>query len=67
MDLWQTRSMKPSVSAGKCIFSSMACSNTILEENNITEIDKIEFNFCVYDKDGWSGNDSPNETITLNP
>ena len=56
-----------SVSAGKCAFSSMAWSDTTLEENSITEIEEIEFNFRAYDEDDWSGNDFANETITLNP
>lgn len=56
-----------SVSAGKCAFSSMAWSDTTLEENSITEIEEIEFKFRAYDEDDWSGNDFANETITLNP
>ncbi len=56
-----------SVSAGKCAFSSMAWSDTTLEENSITEIEEIEFNFRAYDEDDWFGNDFANETITLNP
>ena len=56
-----------SVSAGKCAFSSMAWSDTTLEENSITEIEEIEFNFRAYNEDDWSGNDFANETITLNP
>lgn len=56
-----------SVSAGKCAFSSMVWSDTTLEENGITVIEEIEFNFRAYDNDDWSGNDFANETITLNP
>lgn len=56
-----------SVSAGKCAFSSMAWSDTTLEENSITEIEEIEFNFRAYNEDDWSDDDFANETITLNP
>lgn len=56
-----------SVSAGKCAFSSMAWSDTTLEENSITEIEEIEFNFRAYNEDDWFGDDFANETITLNP
>ena len=56
-----------SVSAGKCAFSSMAWSDTTLEENSITDVETIEFKFRAYDEDNWSGDDFANETITLNP
>lgn len=56
-----------SVSAGKCAFSSMAWSDTTFEENNITEVETIEFKFRAYDKDNLLGDDFVNETITLNP
>ncbi len=55
------------VSAGKCAFSSMAWSDSTLEENGITEVETIEFNFRAYDEDNWTGDDFVNETITLNP
>lgn len=56
-----------SVLAGKCAFSSMAWSDGILEENNITEVETIEFKFRAYDEDNWLGDDFANEIITLNP
>lgn len=56
-----------SVAAGKCAFSSMSWSDTSLEENNITNVEEIEFLFRAYDSNNWSGNDFVNETITLNP
>lgn len=56
-----------SVSAGKCAFSSMAWSDTTLEENSITAVETIEFKFRAYDEDSWSSDDFANATITLNP
>lgn len=56
-----------SVSAGKCAFSSMAWSDSTFEENNIAEVETIEFKLRAYDKDNWSDSDFANETITLNP
>lgn len=56
-----------SVSAGKCAFSSMAWSNTTLEENGITDIEEIELTFRAYDGDDWQSEDFANETITLKP
>ena len=55
------------VSAGKCAFSSMTWFEENLEENNISDIEEIEFTFRAYDYDNWSGDDFANETITLNP
>ena len=56
-----------SVSAGKCAFSSMAWSDTTLEENGITEVEEIEVLFRAYDADDFMGEDFANEVITLNP
>ncbi len=56
-----------SVSPCKCAFSSMAWSDGVLEENNITEVETIEFKFRAYDEDNWLGDDFANEIITLNP
>lgn len=55
------------VSANKCKFSSVSWSNSTLEENDITDIEEIEFKFRIYNKNDWSGNNYANETITLNP
>ena len=46
-----------SVSAGKCAFSSMAWSDTTLEENGITEVEEIEVLFRAYDADDFMGED----------
>lgn len=56
-----------SVSADKCAFSSMSWSDTTLEENNITNIEEIEFKFRAYNEDDWTSDDFANENITLNP
>lgn len=56
-----------SVSAGKCAFSPLSWSDSVLEENGITEVEEIEFNFRAYNADDWLGDDFANETITLNP
>lgn len=56
-----------SVSAGKCAFDTMSWLNSSFEENDITEVEEIEFVFRVYDSDNWFGDDFVNQTITLNP
>lgn len=56
-----------SVGAGNCAFSAISWSDTTLEENNITEIQTIEFLLRVYNEDDWTADDFVNETITLNP
>ncbi len=56
-----------SVSAGKCAFSSMSWSDTTFEDNGITNVEEIEFNFSVSDNDDWLADDFVNEIITLIP
>ena len=56
-----------SVSSGKCTFGSMAWSDAVFEENNITEVETIEFKLRAYDEDNWYGDDFANETVILNP
>lgn len=56
-----------SVSAGNCSFASMSWSDTTLEENNITDIEEIEFKIRAYDNDDWMADDLAKETVTLNP
>lgn len=53
--------------AGKCAFSSMSWSDSILEENGITTVEEIAFTLRVYDNDNWLDDDFVNETILLNP
>lgn len=43
-----------SVLPGKCKFSSMSWSDSLLEENGITDIEEIEFIFKAYDKDRYT-------------
>ncbi|MDD6187757.1 MAG: hypothetical protein PUB11_06905 [Oscillospiraceae bacterium] len=54
-----------SVPAGKSAFSSMSWSNSALEENEIEEIETIEFKFRAYDNENWVNGDFANEIITL--
>lgn len=56
-----------SVPAGKSAFSSMSWSNSELEENEIEEIETIEFKFRAYDERNWFDGDFANDTITLIP
>ena len=55
------------VAAGKCSFESITWFNTTLEENNITEVEEIEFNLQVRDANEWLTDDFADEKITLNP
>ena len=55
------------VSADMCTFSSMIWSDIDLEENNITEIEQIEFKLQAYDLEDWDAEYMASETITLNP
>lgn len=56
-----------SVSAGKCAFSSITWFDSTFEENDITEVKTIDFNFTAHDEDNWFSDYFVNETITLNP
>ncbi len=56
-----------SILAGKCAFSNISWFKTSLTENNITEIETIEFVLRAYDEDNLFGDDLVNETVTLNP
>lgn len=55
------------VTPGKCAFSSMSWSDSVLEANSITEIEKIEFMLRVYDNNDWMAEAFVEESITLNP
>lgn len=55
------------VSAGKCAFNAISWFDTTLEENDITQVEEIEFKLRVYDADNWLEDDLANETIVLNP
>lgn len=55
------------VNAGKCAFSSMSWSDTVLEDNDIASVEEIEFNFRAYDVDRLSDDYFANEVIVLKP
>lgn len=55
------------VFAGNCAFTSMSWFEENLEENNITDIEEIEFTFRAFDYDDWNSDDFANESVTLNP
>lgn len=55
------------VAAEKCAFTSMSWSDSTLEKNGITAVEKIDFKFRAYDSDDWLADDFANETITLIP
>ena len=54
------------VSNGKKINDEVKFSNSELEENDITEIENIEFNLHIFKTNDWS-NSFDSETITINP
>lgn len=56
-----------SVTAGKVKFSSISWSDSDLEANDITTVEKIEMNLRIYNSDDWSEDDIFNDTITLTP
>ena len=56
-----------SLSAGKCKFSSMSWSDSTLEENDITQVEEIEFTLRAYDYDNWYADDLCDELVVLNP
>lgn len=56
-----------SVRAGKKDFAGISWSDTTLEENDITDIEEIEFLLKVYDSDNWFADRFVEEIITLNP
>ncbi len=56
-----------SVNPGKCAFTSMSWSDSTLEENDIKEIETIEFKLRVYDENDWSATDIVNDVITISP
>ncbi|MBR5272203.1 MAG: hypothetical protein IKU25_02240 [Clostridia bacterium] len=52
---------------GKCRFSTMSWFDTDFEENEITEVEEIEFTLRAYDNEDWGASDFANVKITLNP
>ncbi len=55
------------VSAGKCKFDTLLWIGDDFEENNITEVETIEFKLRAYDSDDWFAGDLASQTVTLNP
>lgn len=56
-----------SVPADTSAFASMSWYTSTLEENDITEVEEIEFELRAYDYDNWLDDDIANEIIVLNP
>lgn len=56
-----------SVIPGACKFSSISWSSSDFEENNITEVENIEFNLRIYNENDWMAEDFANDTIALTP
>ncbi len=56
-----------SLDAGKCEFDTIDWYNSDLEENNISEVNKIEFKLQAYNNDDYSSSNYFEEIITLNP
>ncbi len=55
------------VAAGKCAFTSMSWTKTSLEENDISEVEEIEFRLRVYDDTNWNREPYFNDIVTINP
>ena len=56
-----------SVPGGKCVFESITWSSDTLDENNITDVEEIEFTLSVTDWNDWTAEPIVNETFVLNP
>ncbi len=56
-----------SVQSGKCAFTSMSWSDSTLEENDITDIEEIEFKLRGYDPNNWDADDFFNEVVVVQP
>lgn len=56
-----------SIPAGSSTYAEMGWNEELLAENNITQIEEIEFKFKAFDEDNWNGKDFIGETVTLNP
>ena len=60
-DPYFARTIRP----GACRFTSASWMDSTLEENNITEVEEIEFALRAYDNNDWMGDDLARETVTL--
>ena len=48
-------------------YADISFSSSDFEDNDITDVEDIEYCLRVYDSDDWSGNDYINETFTYKP
>ena len=55
------------IKPNKVQFSSMTWSDSVFEENSISEVESIEMTLKVYDANNWLDQDIFLETFTLNP
>lgn len=55
------------VSAGKCAFSSMTWFDTDFEQNQITQVDEIEFLLDIHDADDWMADSLVSGIVILQP
>lgn len=55
------------VRPGNVAFTSMSWSDTVFEENEITEVEEIEMLFKVYDSNDWMADKLIEEIVVLNP
>lgn len=55
------------VAAGNCAFSKMSWSDSVFEENGITDVEEIEFILKVYDNDDLFADTLMEERFTVNP
>lgn len=53
--------------AGNSVFSSMYWNESELSDNDITDVEEIEFIFKAIDDNDWLADDYVNEKITINP
>lgn len=56
-----------SVSAGKTANDEITWSDSVFEENGITEVDEIKISISVYDSDDWMAEHILDDTFVLNP
>ena len=54
-----------SVLPGKCAFTSMSWSDTMLEDDGITSVEEIEFLLRAYDANDYFADDILNEKVLL--
>lgn len=55
------------VTAGKQCITAISWSDTVLEENEITQVETLTLPIRVYDPENWTADPLLNETFTVNP